>query len=81
MKKKIHEPYNKFKGFLREKGLTYLDVSNTLEISQAAVANKINGISDFYIGEIEILKSKYGVETSIFFNLDVANLITNERVS
>ena len=81
MKKKIHEPYNKFKGFLREKGLTYLDVSNTLEISQAAVANKINGISDFYIGEIEILQSKYGVETSIFFNLDIANLITNERVS
>ena len=81
MKKKIHEPYKKFKGFLREKGLTYLDVSNTLEISQAAVANKINGISDFYIGEIEILQSKYGVETSIFFNLDVANLITNERVS
>ena len=61
--------------------VTYLDVSNTLEISQAAVANKINGISDFYIGEIEILQSKYGVETSIFFNLDVANLITNERVS
>lgn len=67
MKKQIHEPYNKLKGFLREKELTYLDIGNTLNISITAVANKINGISDFYVEEVKILQDKYGVELSIFF--------------
>ncbi len=67
MKKKAHEPYNKLKGFLVEKQLTYLDVANTLNISITAVMNKINGTSDFYVSEIKKLQSKYGVKLDIFF--------------
>ena len=69
MKKgKIHQPYNRFKGFLREKELTYSDVAKVLNISITAVLNKINGVSDFYIEEVKILQSEYGIELSVFFN-------------
>lgn len=59
MRKKIHEPYNKLKGGLREKDLTYLDIAKTLDISETSVNFKINGASDFYIGEVRKLIEKY----------------------
>ncbi|NDO45440.1 hypothetical protein [Clostridium sp. MD294] len=67
-KEKIHQPYNKFKGFLKEKELTYSDVGKVLNISVTAVLNKINGVSDFYVEEVKTLQSKYGMELSVFFN-------------
>lgn len=59
MKKNIHKPYNKLKGSLREKGLTYSDVATTLGISETAVGLKINGKSDFYLSEVESLCARY----------------------
>lgn len=64
---KVHEPYNKFKGFLREKELTYSDVGKTLNISATAVLNKINGVSDFYVGEVKTLQSEYRMDLSVLF--------------
>lgn len=66
MKKKIHEPYMKLKGALRERNLTYSDIAKDLGITETAVGFKINGISDFYLREVEILQSKYGFGTEIF---------------
>ena len=66
--KSFHSPYNKLKGALREHELTYLDVAKTLGISETAVGFKINGKSDFYISEVEILIKKYGFELEIFLN-------------
>ena len=39
---KVHEPYNKFKGFLREKELTYSDVGKTLNISADTLLSAID---------------------------------------
>ena len=67
LKKKLrHEPYNKLRGVLREKNLTYKDVADTLDISETAVQFKINGISDFYLSEVEKLQQAYGFELNIF---------------
>lgn len=65
-RKTVHEPYNKLKGALREKGLTYSDVAKTLDISETAVGFKINGTSDFYLSEVEVLMNVYGFLLEIF---------------
>lgn len=67
VRKKFHEPYMRLKGILREKGLTYADIAETLEISETAVGFKINGTSDFFIGEVDTLEEKHGIPTEIFF--------------
>lgn len=72
MKKNTHKPYSKFKGWLRENGLTYSDVANFLGINQATVALKINGNSDFLLSEVQALKDKYNLDSDIFFTDDVA---------
>ncbi len=59
MKKEMHKPYNKLKGFLREHMITYGEIAKTLGITESAVANKLNGRSDFYLREIEILLDQY----------------------
>lgn len=63
---KLHLPYNKFKGFLRENNLTYVDVGDLLGLSRATVGNKINGFSDFKLCEIEVMKLKYGIPNDFF---------------
>ena len=65
---KFHEPYNKLKGKLRELGLTYEDVSDTLGISATAVGFKISGRSDFFLSEVEKLMEEYSLEMDIFLN-------------
>lgn len=64
---KIHSPYNKFKGKLREKGLTYADVAKVLCISETSVNHKINGISDFYISEVKEISKAFNINKDIFF--------------
>lgn len=66
-KRKVHKPYNKLKGALRERGLTYADVSKLLNISETAVGFKINGTSDFYISEFVAMQNAYKIGTDIFF--------------
>lgn len=63
---KIHEPYNKLKGALREKGLKYSDVAKALKISETALGNKINGFSDFYISQIAIIENQFGIGLDVF---------------
>lgn len=46
-----HEPYNKVKGKMREKGMTVQDVADALGLSRVSVSDKINGKSDFLITE------------------------------
>lgn len=62
----IHKPYNKFKGWLRENGITYSEIAEVLGISVVTVSAKINGTSDFLLTEILLLEKKYGLDSSIF---------------
>jgi len=70
--KKIHEPYSKFKGWLRGNNLTYKDIANFLGLSVATVSAKINGHSDFLLSEIQAIKKHFHLENEIFFNDNVA---------
>lgn len=72
MKRKTHKPYAKFKGWIRENGLTYADIARFLGLNTATVAQKINGGSDFLLSEIQALKQHYGLSSNIFFTDDVA---------
>ncbi len=61
----LHEPYNKLKGALRERNITYDAASKLLGISKATLCRKINGESDFYLSEVGKLES-YGIPESVF---------------
>ena len=66
--KLMHNPYNKLKGKLRELGLTYSDIASALSISETAVGFKINGKSDFYISETEVIMSEFGIGLENFLD-------------
>lgn len=65
-KKLCHPPYSKLKGFAREKGIKYLDIAALLGISTSTVSMKVNGYSDFYLGEVRVFNEKYNPPTDIF---------------
>lgn len=71
-KKMIHNPYSKFKGWLRENGLTYKDIAELIGNSVPTVNAKINGQSDFSLAEVNIIINKYGLDSAIFFTNNVA---------
>lgn len=66
MKAKLHQPYNRLKGAIREKELTYADVAGMLGISKATLCRKINGESDFYMSEADKLEAN-GFPHKIFY--------------
>lgn len=51
--------YNKLKGLLREKGISYNTLANTINLSVAGLSNKINRKkgSDFTIAEVIRIKN------------------------
>lgn len=63
---KLHKPYNKLKGALREREMTYSDVAKILSISKATLCRKINGDSDFYLSEADQLEAQ-GFSRAIFY--------------
>ena len=65
-KKRVHKPYNRFKGFLREKGLTYSDIAKLLGVTSSTVSMKINGYSDFYLSEQRLIRSEYLINEDVF---------------
>lgn len=65
--KNIHKPYQKFKGWLKSNDLTYKDISDILGVSVTTISAKINGQSDFLLGEIQVIKDMYGLSSDIFF--------------
>lgn len=72
MQKLIHNPYNKFKGWLVENNLTYSDIGDVLGLNKTTVSLKINGQSDFYLSEVILLIKEYGLSFDIFFTNYVA---------
>ena len=66
MNKRIHNPYLKFKAWLKENGIKYSDVAALLGIGRTALTLKINGQSDFSLSEIRTLKKAYSISTDIF---------------
>lgn len=71
-KKIIHDPYDRFKGWLLEHHITYADLAELLGINIATVSAKINGTSDFLLSEIKLIKSNYKLPSDIFFASEVA---------
>lgn len=61
-----HNPYNKLKAALREKRITYRDISCLLGISYSAVSKKINGVSDFYLSEVLCMEDSFGLNIQFF---------------
>lgn len=72
MKKRIHKPYNKFKLWLKDNKIVYRDLAKELGLSEAAVAFKLNGVSDFTITEIKKIVEIYNLSYDIFFEDNVA---------
>ncbi len=72
MGKKVHEPYVRFKGWMRENGKTYVDIAEFLGLNQATVCLKVNGGSDFLLSEVQALQEHYKLNKDIFFTNDVA---------
>ena len=70
--KLVHNPYLKFKGWLRSNNLTYQDIAVLLGLSVTTVSAKINGQSDFFLSEIQLIKKHYHLENDIFFTNEVA---------
>lgn len=63
-----HKPYLKFKGYLREKQLTYSDLAELLAVRTSTISQKINGQSDFYLSEVCVICNKFGIDCSFFLN-------------
>lgn len=61
-----HPPYNKFKGFLKENEIKYKDIASYLGITTSTLSQKINGKSDFLLGEIKLIKNKFNVTDEFF---------------
>ena len=51
--------YNKLKGILREKGVSYVELASKINLSVAGLSNKINRKkgSDFTVNEIMSIKN------------------------
>lgn len=65
-RKMIHEPYNRLKGFAREKGITYEDIGKLIGVTPSTVSMKINGYSDFYLSEQKLISKQYNAQGDIF---------------
>lgn len=68
IRKQIHKPYTGFKGWLRGNSLKYEDVAKLLGLTIGTVSDKINGLSDFQLYEVEKMVAEYGTSYTIFFN-------------
>lgn len=70
--KKIHQPYNRFKIWLKDNKITYSVIAELLGITTTSVTNKINGQSDFLLSETQLIKSHYHLTDDIFSTEKVA---------
>ncbi len=66
IKARIHAPYNKLKGILREKEITYADLAEDISSTETTISHKINGISDFYLSEVIEISRKRGISSDFF---------------
>lgn len=64
--KKIHEPYDLFKGWLRANHITYAILGDFLGVTPATVSAKINGTSDFFVTEVNAIRTEWGLNSNIF---------------
>lgn len=67
-----HAPYTAVKNALAGKGITYKDVANALNLTEATVQQKLNGGSDFYISEQVKLCNTFNLDPLLFFASGVA---------
>lgn len=64
--KKVHQPYNRLKGLMREKNITIVEMSRWLGLTPGTVCKKINGDSDFSLSEAHIIMTNLGGSNEIF---------------
>ena len=63
-----HSPYKKLEGYKTEHDITNDDIAKCLDISETAVINKNTGKSDYYISQVQKLKSDLGIPISVFLS-------------
>lgn len=71
----------KFKAELIIKGKNMKDIANVLGINEATLYRKVNGNSDFYRREIQIICNYLDIEdpSDIFFNSYITDTQIKER--
>jgi len=61
-----HQPYNKLKGVLAERGLTQKYLAALLSLSPVTVNQKINGTLEFTYTEVETICDDLSLSTEVF---------------
>jgi antitoxin component HigA of HigAB toxin-antitoxin module len=51
---------------MQDNGKRQKDLANLLGISITATSNKLNGLSDFYLNEVQFICEQWGVGSEIF---------------
>lgn len=72
MSTRKHAPYTAVKRWFAGHGITYKDVGEVINCSEATVQLKLNGGSDFYITEQIAICNRFGMDPAIFFENSVA---------
>ena len=65
--------YNNLKAEMTRKGFTAIDLSDELDINVKSVYSKLNGKSDFYKSECDLIKERF------FNDLDFEYLFKKEE--
>ena len=63
----INAGYTKFKAWMKENGVKNSDIAKLLDITDATASKKLNGISDFTIGEIRTICNYYSISADTYF--------------
>lgn len=72
MSVKKHAPYIAVKRWLAGHGITYKDVAEVINCSEATVQLKLNGGSDFFITEQIAICERFSMDPSVFFEKEIA---------
>lgn len=72
MSARKHAPYTAVKLWLAGHGITYKDVAEVINCSEATVQLKLNGGSDFYITEQIMICERFDMDPALFFAKEVA---------
>lgn len=74
MSSRKHAPYTAVKRWLAGHGITYRDVGEVINCTEATVQLKLNGGSDFYITEQILICKSFDMDPSIFLRMELRKL-------
>ena len=60
---------NRLKGLMREHNETHESLGKALSISRSCMSNKINGKSEFTLGELNLIKRRYQLSIEQMYDI------------